>query len=111
MERDPNFFIIAENSTSLQLNIPQKFIRSENNAKDYKFYFEHIFPEVSSQQEIFNELSQLIQSALDGYNVCVFAYGQTGSGKTFTMEGNESEEKRGYQNFISVYLFINNSYF
>ena len=27
------------------------------------------------------------QSALDGYNVCIFAYGQTGSGKTYTMEG------------------------
>jgi len=95
-EKDPNLCIISENNTSLQLNIPQKFIRSENNAKDYKFFFEHIFPEDSTQQEIFNELSQLIQSALDGYNVCVFAYGQTGSGKTFTMEGNESEEKRGY---------------
>ena len=31
--------------------------------------------------------SAWFQSAVDGFNVCVFAYGQTGSGKTFTMQG------------------------
>lgn len=57
--------------------------------KTHQFSFDRVFDPSSSNGEIFEEISQLIQSALDGYNVCIFAYGQTGSGKTFTMSSDD----------------------
>ena len=42
--------------------------------------------------QVFEDTKHLMQSAVDGYNVCIFAYGQTGSGKTFTIYGNDADE-------------------
>ncbi|KAJ4159334.1 uncharacterized protein LMH87_008239 [Akanthomyces muscarius] len=57
--------------------------------KNYPFEFDRVFMPTSQNEEIFGEISQLVQSALDGYNVCIFCYGQTGSGKTHTMSSDD----------------------
>ena len=49
--------------------------------------FDQVFDLQSTQELVYQEVSPLVTSVLDGYNVCIFAYGQTGSGKTFTMNG------------------------
>ncbi len=57
--------------------------------KKLKFGFDNVFSPNDGQEDIWKATEPLVQSAVDGYNVCLFAYGQTGSGKTYTMLGNE----------------------
>ncbi|RLN93001.1 hypothetical protein BBJ28_00016432 [Nothophytophthora sp. Chile5] len=46
--------------------------------KKHPFDFDLVFDSGCTQDDVFLEVSALIQSALDGYSVCIFAYGQTG---------------------------------
>ncbi|KAG5089288.1 hypothetical protein JHK86_001900 [Glycine max] len=46
--------------------------------------------QLAEMELLYKEEQYLVQSAVDGYNVCIFAYGQTGSGKTFTIYGVEN---------------------
>uniref|UniRef100_A0A166G157 Kinesin-like calmodulin-binding protein n=1 Tax=Daucus carota subsp. sativus TaxID=79200 RepID=A0A166G157_DAUCS len=61
-----------------------------------EFTVEHIWRDDKVKQHCYdrvfdgNASQYLVQSAVDGYNVCIFAYGQTGSGKTFTIYGSDN---------------------
>lgn len=55
--------------------------------RQHAFAFDHVFAPSATQEEVFAEVADLLQSVLDGYNTTIFAYGQTGSGKTHTLEG------------------------
>ena len=39
------------------------------------FNFDAVFGSESTQELIFEDTARLVQSAVDGYNVCIFAYG------------------------------------
>ncbi|CEO97529.1 hypothetical protein PBRA_000874 [Plasmodiophora brassicae] len=60
---------------------------SSSSRRQHVFTFDRVFNPASKQDDVWQEISQLCTSAIDGYKVVVFAYGQTGSGKTYTMEG------------------------
>eukprot|EP00397_Hematodinium_sp_SG-2012_P011098 GEMP01011227.1.p1 GENE.GEMP01011227.1~~GEMP01011227.1.p1 ORF type:complete len:573 (+),score=137.57 GEMP01011227.1:99-1721(+) len=57
-----------------------------DDGDEREFSFDSTF-NPGTQLEVFQDLKDLVQSCMDGYNVTVFAYGQTGAGKTFTMYG------------------------
>ncbi|PRQ41964.1 putative minus-end-directed kinesin ATPase [Rosa chinensis] len=68
----------------------EKIVVKSSGARK-EFEFDKVFPQETSQENIFAEVEPILRSALDGHNVCVFAHGQTGTGKTFTMDGTNEE--------------------
>ena len=72
------------------------------------YNFDSVFGPDSTQDQVFHETKRLVQSAVDGYNVCVFAYGQTGSGKTFTIQGTEENPGLTPRSIEEMYRLIGN---
>jgi kinesin family member C1 len=93
----------TEDSTDIEVRGPEETSSlGKVTTKNYPFSFDRVFNPASDNSEIFDEISQLIQSALDGYNVCIFAYGQTGSGKTFTMSSDDGMIPRALRQIYST---------
>jgi DNA repair exonuclease SbcCD ATPase subunit len=43
---------------------------------DKEFEFDAAFRDTSTQEEVFEDTKRLVESMIDGFNVCLFAYGQ-----------------------------------
>lgn len=45
-------------------------VKAEIDGKEQSFAFDKVFGASSTQQAVFDEVAELVQSALDGYQVC-----------------------------------------
>jgi hypothetical protein len=81
----------AEKQTSVVVFPDEYTLEHPWKEGNRSYTFDAVFGPEAGQEEVFEQVSYLVQSALDGYNVVVFAYGQTGSGKTFTISGTETD--------------------
>lgn len=82
------FFLLGNDALCVSFpgNSEVRVFNNEKN-REKSWEFDEVFDISTSQEQVYPEVSGLVTSVLDGYNVCIFAYGQTGSGKTFTMSG------------------------
>lgn len=81
-------------------------IACDDVTKSQQFQYDRIFGASDGQESVYEEVSPLIRSGMDGYKVCVFAYGQTGSGKTHTMEGCDTSKGIIYKAIDEVFDVI-----
>lgn len=80
----------AEMGSQNIVNVMDEFtVKVDTKYGPKSFSFDSSFGPGVSQEKVFEDTKRLVQSAIDGYNVCIFAYGQTGAGKTFTIQGDD----------------------
>ncbi|XP_074065499.1 kinesin-like protein KIF16B isoform X4 [Macrotis lagotis] len=91
---------MEKNKTTItNLKIPEGGTGDTGRERTKTFTYDFSFcsadcksPNYVSQEMVFTNLgTDVLQSAFEGYNACVFAYGQTGSGKSYTMMGNTGD--------------------
>lgn len=89
--KDDRFFVLLILAFNMHCNSVYFWNKSTERAWPYEFT--ENFLDISLRHVDCIRKMLILQSFLDGYNLCIFAYGQTGSGKTYTMEGHGEEMK------------------
>jgi len=58
------------------------------------FTFGRVFKAESSDQQVFADVSDLVDRAVQGESVCIYSCGQSGSGKTAVLAGLQADEEK-----------------
>ena len=75
---------------TIMINNDSIIINQENKPEKI-FEYDYIFDTKSTQSDVYEEATLLIQSMVQGNNICIIAYGQTCTGKTYTIQGPDSK--------------------
>lgn len=76
--------------TSIEPVVGETLTVMTERGTEKRFEFDAVFGPESTQKDVFAETSALVESVIDGYNVCILSFGMTSSGKTFTMMNNNN---------------------
>lgn len=92
---DPGFDLIPHRFRESTCDVPTTSSLSVQSPQGKKlFVFDRVFDENTTQDGIWDYVSDGVTSFVKGYNVSVLAYGQSGAGKSYTMgtSGPEDQE-------------------
>lgn len=65
----------------------QQMVSLSSEKQEVKCTYDHVFNELTDQEEVFERVKPLLSDVVRGVNACIFAYGQTSAGKSYTMIG------------------------
>ena len=88
----------------------------QENKQEKNFEYDYIFDTKSTQKDVYEEVTLLIQSMVQGNNICIIAYGQTCTGKTYTIQGPNSKNpgivpRAARELFLILNNFSKSNYF
>jgi len=95
-EIDGPIIEIADDNLSVRFSKAAQKQLNLTTADSARFSFDYVFPNTSTQADVFRETGEAMAPELfAGFNCTILAYGQTGTGKTWSMMGIVGTENSG----------------
>ncbi|VDP75785.1 unnamed protein product [Echinostoma caproni] len=89
--RAPNPTELSKKAT-IVTQIPDEHTVMVRSGKESKLFpFDRVFGANCNHEQFMAEISNLVQAAIDGYNVGILAYGQADTGRSYTLVGDQRD--------------------